>query len=165
MWKSLSQIFHRKIFLSPVLWQLNGSNLALALRKQLLEWLTQPWEEWARTVFADSDLFNLGGATNWGAYKQCSPVAEYASKTWLADRGLRLQFPHRHKQWHYQFPTLGLLTRASRAVRGQGEASLCSARPKLLKASSHLLKSKWFSWMHWSFHFTSVQQPVYKTPA
>lgn len=148
MWKCVSQFFYHKIFLSPILWQLNGSNLALALRKQLLEWLTQPWEERARTVFADTDLSNLGGATIWGAHKQCSPVAEYASKTWLADRGLRLQFPHRHKQWHYQFPALGLLTRVSRAVRGRGEASLCSARPRLLKASSGLLKSKCLRWMH-----------------
>lgn len=54
-----SNFFHHRIFLSLVLWQLNGSNLALALRKQLLEWLTQPWEERVWTVFVDSDLSNL----------------------------------------------------------------------------------------------------------
>jgi len=113
--------------LSPVLWQLNGSNLALALRKQLLEWLTQPWEERVRTVFADSDLSNLLGATNWGAYKQCRPVAEYDSETWLADTGLRLQFPQRHKQWQYKFPAFGLLMGASNMCVGRG--SLRSAMP------------------------------------
>lgn len=136
MWKSVSQFFHHKIFLSPVLWQLNGSNLALALRKQLLEWLTQPWEERVRTVFADSDLSNLLGATNWGAHKQCRPVAENASEIWLADTGLRLQFPHRHKQWQYQFPAFSLLTGASNMCVGRGKPSLCSAGPRLSKLIS-----------------------------
>lgn len=143
--------FHHKMFLSPVLWQLNGSNLALALHKQLLEWLTQPWEERVRTVFADSDLSNLLGATNWGAHKQCRPVAEYASETWLADTGLWLQFPHRHKQWQYKFPAFGLLTGASNMCVGRGKPLLCSAGPRLSKPSTDL----------WSFHFTLVQQPVY----
>lgn len=134
MWKSLSQIFHHKIFLSPVLWQLNGSNLALALRKQLLEWLTQPWEERARTVFADSDLFNLEGATNWGAYKQCSPVAEYASKTWLADRGLWLQFPHRHKQWHYQFPAFGSFNESKQGCAWAGGSLALLSQAKTLES-------------------------------
>lgn len=143
------------------MWQLNGTNLALALCKQLLEWLTQPWEKEAWTVFADSLTFltSLEPPT-WGAHKQCSTPVRHG---WLT--GLRLKFPRRHKQWRYQFSALGLLTGVSRAVRGQGEASLCSAGPKCSQPSTDLLKRKFLSCLPWSFRFTSVHQPVYKTTA